>query len=509
MPQTDFGELLRQHRFAAGLSQEELARRAGLSGDAIAALERGRRRTPRPLTVRLLAEALALPDHERAHFIDTARGLPRRTTAGDRPIPAATPVPAGQLIGRRAELAAAAQVLTATPVRLLTLSGPGGVGKSRLAIAAADAVGDSFPGGHFWISLSPPDRAPAAGVAAATGLPRPSAHRDLTDVLDLVAEQLGDRRALLVLDDCERVVHDAATICEELLQRCPHLHVLATSREPLHVSGERVTPIRPLPIDDAVTMFHTRAIAHGVQPTADEHGDVRQICRHVDGIPLAVELAASRLNILTVKQVVMELARSSAILAGTDRTAPHRHQTWHASLQWSYDLLTADERTFFAAMSIFSGGWTIAAARAVSAGLAMTTERHDVVVELTSKLVDASLCLVRRERGFARYDMLGLVREYAARQLTRHPARAHVEREHLRHFTALAAAAEPHLLGPDGARWISMLDAELANLRAAMLRALTRGYITAALRLLDSLATYCHLRGLDTEWQAWRESLWT
>ncbi|WP_162448906.1 tetratricopeptide repeat protein [Phytoactinopolyspora mesophila] len=499
MPPLEFAALLRQHRSTAGLSQEELAQRAGLSGDAVAALERGRRRAPRPLTVRLLADALRLEGEARAAFVEAAW----QPAPADRPTPRPTPLTPDEFIGRAADLAESIRLLNETATRVLTLTGPGGVGKTRMATEVAAAMRASFPDGVHWVSLSPSSNEPAvtAAIAAALGLniPRDSGR------LDLLAEHIGARRMMVVLDNCEHVVDVAATLCVTLLRRCPALSILATSRELLRVPGEVIQPVPPLARPHAARLFITRAGSHGVDPPEENLAHIDAICERLDGLPLAIELAAARVRILTIEQIADELSASTRILSSGVRTAPHRHQSLHAAIEWSHDLLDAEEQRFFAVLSVFSGGWTMPAAHAVWSSVRPGASWAHAV-DLSARLADKSLIIVTRDEATARYGMFDVIHEYAADCLTENGLRSPAELAHLSYYAQLAVDAEPELNEPD--RWIRLreLDAEFGNMRAAMRRALSHQQHEQALRLAGALYPFAYLRGYYSTGRAWLET---
>jgi len=502
-----FGELLRKHRRDAGLSQERLAERSGLSVDAIAALERGRRRAPREQTLRLLANALRLGPADRVELAKAARqGDTTRTTL--RPPPA----PANELVGRDSELSLTSRLLGEARTRLLTLTGPGGVGKTRLGLATARAIGHRFEDGVCWVPLASMNRVVAA-IGAALGLPPPAAERGIGEA----AEQIGRRHLLIVLDNCEHLLSDAAAACSALLEACPQVTILATSRELLRVPGETVHEVPPLALPDAgwpedrmaaapaVRLFVDRATARG-HGHVDRLEQVARVVRRLEGMPLAIELAAARTNVLTVTELAAELESSFAILTGGASTASPRQQSLRAAISWSHDLLTPSERELFATGSIFAGGWTLAAMVAVATGRTdpAPLERAEIL-DLTGRLVDKSLVRVGREAGTARYDMLAVIREFATAQLDGSGRCDEVARRHAGYYIALVEEAESHLRGPNQADWLNRLDAELDNLRAAIAWSYRAGATAESLRLAGGLWLFCYLRGHYAEGSTWLE----
>jgi predicted ATPase/DNA-binding XRE family transcriptional regulator len=498
-----FGGLLRRHRREAGLSQEKLAELAGLSVDAIAALERGRRRAPRAHTLRLLADALRLDDSDLARLsaaarkeVDTARGPVRQP-----------PAPINELIGRTTELTATSRLLGQRISRLLTLTGPGGVGKTRLTLALASQVADNFPDGVCWVPLAAvtDSAAVAPTVAGSIGM-----HLlESTRLVEEIAEQIGRSTMLLVFDNCSHQVATVGQICSTLLEYCPNLSILASSRELLRLPGESVyvVPALSLPHDEdqltsseAVRLFVERATARGCDPTG-QLDQVARVVRRLEGMPLAIELAAARMNVMTIEELATELDTSFGILAGGPPTASPRQQSMYGAIEWSHALLTRTERDAFAQLSVFAGGWTLGAAAAVIPGGATRVEALDII----GRLADKSLIRVVRRGGVARYYMLGVIREFAADRLRAAGQTDEAAARHARYYVDLAEEAETHLRGPDQREWLDRLDGELSNLRAAMAWALRTGAVTEALRLAGALWLFCYLRGLYAEGSQWLE----
>ena len=505
---TGFGDLLRRHRRDAGLSQEALAEAAGLSVDAIAALERGRRRAPRPHTLRQLGDALKLGEPDRAQLATAARHDGDTTRATMRPLP----VPANELVGRATELSGAGRLVGNRLTRILTLTGPGGVGKTQLTLALAGGVAEKFEDGVCWVPLAPisDPGGVASAIAASTGLHPLDGARLVEEII----EHIGRRNLLLVLDNCEHVVADTASVCTALLESCPNLVVLASSRELMRVPGESVYVVPPLALprsdeqletSPAVRLFVDRAAARGNGPTGQIE-QVARVVRRLEGMPLAIELAAARTNVLTVEELATELETSFGILAGGTSTAGPRQQSLYGAIGWSHDLLTPAERELFALLSVFVGGWTLSAAAAVFAD---TTSPGPLdraaALDLTGRLVDKSLIRVSRDRGIARYDMLAVIREFAAAQLVASDRAEDAARRHATFYLGLAEEAESHLRGASQGDWLDRLDGELDNLRAAMSWSLRTGAVSEAVRLAGGLWLFCYLRGHYAEGGEWLE----
>jgi predicted ATPase len=372
-----FGALLRHHRIAAGLSQEMLAERARMSVNGISALERGERRSPYRDTVALLTKALNLAPAAKAE-LEAAAVRPRhplgrvdaQAIAGDRRRDATNlPLARNILIGRETEIAEIVRILRES--RLVTVTGTGGVGKTRVAAAVGEALLDDMKAGVWLVELAPLTHGSFVESAIARVLSvQESPDRPL---LESLLAYLKQRALLLILDSCEHVIAEAAALADMLLRGCPQLRILGTSREHLRIAGEQTYRLPSLSVptaDEAVglsaasaatyasiTLFAQRAQAiDRAFALSDENTSiVAEICRRLDGIPLAIELAAARINILPVRELATKLDQRFRILTGGDRTALPRQQTMRALIDWSYDLLPATERRLFERLSVFAG----------------------------------------------------------------------------------------------------------------------------------------------------------
>jgi predicted ATPase len=385
--------------------------------------------------------------------------------------PSAAPPPAApnnlpaertRFIGRQKELADCSRLLE--EARLLTLTGIGGAGKTRLALKLAAERLDRHPDGVWLVDLAPladPARVPEA-LAAVLGV-REAADRSLTEML---GQDLRGKRALLVLDNCEHLLAACAELSNALLSAAQEIRILATSREGLGVEGERLFALQSLDSPAAVSLFVDRArqALHGFELGDEEAAGVAEICRRLDGIPLAIELAAARVKMLSVEQIRVKLDDRFRLLTGGSKTALSRHQTLRATIQWSYDQLPAAEQRLFRALSVFAGGWTLAAAERVAGH---KTDDFDVL-DLLSRLVDKSLVVVDRERdGEPRYRLLETVRQYGRERLTEDGEAPAVRRRHVTEFLTLAERAYGERFAREES-WAATLEAEHDNLRAAL-----------------------------------------
>ncbi|MEV7845550.1 BTAD domain-containing putative transcriptional regulator [Streptomyces cyaneofuscatus] len=453
---------------------------------------------------------------------------PPPATSAVRP---ATNIPAAltELIGRSGAMDQLRTLLAAN--RLVTLTGAGGVGKTRLALAMASEVVDRFPGGvrlaEFAV-LDPP-RGPAgraaagaspAGVHEVVGAvlgvrddagPNPGGGAPLSAV-DRLAHALGDEPALLVLDNCEHVVEDAAELAERLLKAAPRLRILATSRKPLGITGEHLQEVPPLrhpgPAADlgpaavrrfsAVRLFEARAAAAAPRFVLDRSNAaaVVSICRRLDGIPLALEMAATRVRSLGVAELEARLDDRFPLLATGSRSAPERQRTLRSVIDWSWGLLDEQERTVLRRLAVHSDGATLDAAEVVCG--AGGPDRAPVV-DLLARLVDCSLVVMAEGTDGPRYRLLESVAAYCTERLRENGESDEVRRLHRAYYTALAERADPHLRGHGQRQWLRRMDAETANLRAALDSAVQDGDADRALRLVNAVAWYWRLRGRNQE----------
>ncbi len=533
-PHQIFGQALKRYRVTAGLSQEQLAERAGLTAQGISALERGVRHKPYPDTVERLATALGLSDADRTAF-DAAVVRVRRPVS--TPIPISLPdavtarphtpfVPAHHLpaqptplIGRARDVAEVMAVLRQGDARLLTLTGLGGVGKTRLALRVAQEALDVFADGVVFVALAPL-REPTLVVATIAGALE---IRDTGGQSLLVAlyGRLRDRHVLLLLDNFEHVA-EAAPLVADLLAACPRLSILVTSRAILRLRGERVYPVPPLATPDparlpptdvlatipAVDLLMQRArdLVPDFALDATNASAIAVLCRRLDGLPLALELAAARLRVLSPQALLGRLDHRLPLLTAGARDLPERQRTLRATLEWSHDLLTAGERALFRRLAVFAGDATLDVIEVVCLDGA---DAADAAVDGVAALVDKSL--LRREsalNGEPRFGMLETVREYAREQLAAHGEEEAVRRRHLAHYLALAEHAQPRLWGPDQAAWLERLEQDHNNLRAAMAWAMEAGDLGAALRLATAVWWFWWTRGTYvTEGRGWLDAL--
>jgi predicted ATPase/transcriptional regulator with XRE-family HTH domain len=516
-------------RLLAGMSREALAERSGISVATLAALEGAPRRRPFPNTVLALAEALDLAPAERGLLLELASDAatsPRTPLTEPPPvatIPAARvrlPVPPTTLISRDTEVASATALLdpSGSVAPLLTLLGSGGVGKTRLALAVAAALVDMYADGVVFVDLAAlRDHTLVPATIAHALAVRESSRRGSIEQL---LAYLRDRQMLLVLDNFEHLL-EARTLVLELLQQCPRLALLITSRAPLRLQGERRVVVGPLSTpavedDDspaaiasspAVQLFAERARATAAEfsLTANNAATVASICRRLDGLPLAIELAAARVRQLTPATLLGRLEPRLALLTGGGPDLPQRQQTLRATLEWSAELLQPSERAVFQRLAVFAGGWSVEAAEAVATDADLAEED---VLDALQALVDSSLIHRSDDRtAEPRFVMLETVREYALEQLEAHQEAAQRSRRHAAYFLTLAEQAEPELRGADQRSWFDRLDRELGNLRVALAWARSAGDLELGLRLANALSVFYEERGHVREGAEWLDTL--
>jgi non-specific serine/threonine protein kinase len=421
---------------------------------------------------------------------------------------------ATSFIGRERELAEVRRLLATT--RLLTLTGAGGVGKTRLALAVAAQVPTSYPDGVWLVELAPladPMLVPQA-VARVLGV-RDRPDQPLTETL---TAWLATRRLLLVLDNCEHLVAACATLAAAILRVCPDIRVLATSREALGIAGETIWRVPSLSLPDpdpasvdhltrseAVRLFVERAasVQTTFAVTARNAPAVAQVCQRLDGIPLALELAAARVRVLTVEQIAARLDDRFRLLTGGSRTALPHQQTLRATLDWSYQLLTEPERVVLRRLAVFAGGWTLEAAEAVCAGDGIEAWQ---VLDLVTQLVDKSLVVADTVDEQVRHRLLETIRQYGWDRLAETPEAAAVRDRHRAWCLALAETAEPALWGSDQLVWLARLDAEHDNLRAALAWSQEVAPLEG-LRLAANLFQFWRVRGHHAESRRWLNDL--
>jgi predicted ATPase/transcriptional regulator with XRE-family HTH domain len=511
-------ELLRRYRLNAGLTQNALADRAGISGRAVSDLERGMRRFPYPDTLQRLADALGVGDVERALLQSAAARLDGRAQLQSSPRAALAhnlPVQLTSFVGRAQDIADICREVEHT--RLLTLAGPGGVGKTRLVLQVAEAKLGIFRDGVWFVELAPlsePALVPHT-IANALNVPEKPEESITTSLL----KALQPLQLLLILDNCEHLLTACVELIDRLLRACPDLVVLTTSREVLGLGAETVWRVRALRVNsadvareleqstesEAAELFieRARAIQTGFAMTPDNASAIQDICQRLDGIPLAIELAASRVGVFGLEHLAERLASDARLLISKDRTVASRQQTLENAIQWSYELLTREEQFVFDRLSVFAGGWTLEAMEAV-------VGNNDLAVELLvalEHLVDKSLVQVDDAAGHARrYWLLEPLRQFACNRLEQRGEVATIHERHAAFFLEVFEQAEQEfLLQFATPGLLNRMDRDIGNLRVALRWLIGQSDAERAQRLSGAARTLWLQRAYLEEGRRWLE----
>jgi predicted ATPase/transcriptional regulator with XRE-family HTH domain len=523
MAEVTFGEWLKRRRRALSLTQAELAQQVGCSTIALRKIEAEERR-PSEQIVERLAEVFNIVPAERQSFLRYARGnwrlvptsleeVPWRTarTSSHSNVPASTT----SLIGRDGDIAAVRGYLAQADIRLVTLIGPPGIGKTRLSMAAARAAQEDFVDGAFFVPLATitdPDFVVAAMIQA-LGL----VETDQRSALERLTDGLGTRQLLIVLDNFEQVI-EAALLLADLLQACPNLKLIVTSRESLRVPGEWLYLVPPLTLPDeaqlktltdrtatdfsALRLFAERA--HAVRPdfalTPETVRAVVAICRHLDGLPLAIELIASRLRMMSPQALLAHLTSDFTLQADGMRGVPARQKTLHNAIAWSYDLLSREEQTLLARLSVFASDFTLAEAQAIA-------QMPDAISGVMSLLDKSLLARAIDARGEVRFSQLKMIRDFARDRLREKNEEAEVRDRHMTYFLDLAEQADQEIHGPHQIDWLNRLELVHDNLRSALEWCIAEQNTEAGLRLLGSLGWPWDVRCHYSEARSWFDRL--
>jgi predicted ATPase/DNA-binding XRE family transcriptional regulator len=523
MEQHSFGYWLRLKRKALDLTREGLAERVGYSAATIRKIE-DEERHPSVQIAERLAEIFNISQDERIDFLRFARGDWKSAPSEkneDSPWRASTkstrsniPSTTTSLIARAVEIALVREYLSNDDIRLVTLIGPPGIGKTRLSIESVRAALPDFPDGVFFVALAPLDGPTLIAVTIAQALGYVGARNISTD--EQLKEGIGEKQMLIVLDNCEHLIEDVASLASSLLSTCSRLKILATSRESLRIPGEWLYPVPAFDVPSesssvdmenavnfpALTLFAERARA--VRPdfvlNAENVKTVSAICAHLDGLPLVIELIAARMRLMSPESLLARLNDQFILTADGMRAASARQKTLNNAIGWSYNLLSEEEQKIFVRLSVFSGGFTLDAAEAMFS----RTVTEKTVPDLITLLLDKSLLQrTPNEHDQARYTMLVTIQQFARDRLRQIGEEVELRNWHLAYFIDFTENADQELRGPNQLEWLRLLEYEVDNLRAALDWAIEIGQTEAALRLVRKLHWFWFMRGDHTEGRQW------
>jgi predicted ATPase/DNA-binding XRE family transcriptional regulator len=522
LAEASFGEWLQRQRKAAGWTQAQLAQQIGCSASALKKIEAEQRR-PSEQIVDRLAQILHIPPFERADFLGFARGnrdWAARESVKDRPWHTSQqsprsnlPAPASSLIGREGDIEVVRDYLLKEEIRLVTLVGPPGIGKTRLSIAAAQKTRFAFSDGVFLISLAPLDHPGLIAPAVVQALGFTEAGPK--SAIDRLREGIAEKQMLLIMDNCEHLIEEVASLAPALLLACSRLKLLITSRESLRIPGEWLYIVPTLRVPDenttmsleiaaqypALLLFAERARA--VRPdfslNANNIPVISAICAQLNGLPLAIELIAARVRMMSLKELLAGLDQQLTLYADGMRAQNTRQKTLNDAIGWSFDALSAEEQTIFARLSVFSGGCTLKAAEAIFS----RSVREKSVPELIASLLDKSLLQrTSDQQEETRFSMLTVIQQFALDRLRRIDMEAEARDRHLTYFLDLAEQAEPYLMSAKRQIWLERLRRDYDNLRAAL--AWSQGW-EAGLRLVGALRWFWEYAGMVREGRTWAE----
>lgn len=511
---SSFGRLLRRLRIAAGFSREALAERAGLSAKTVAALENGARGSPYRGTVLALTQALDLRGKSRSSFAAAASRPYRARKMGRFSTPRHNlPAPISSFVGREDVIAEVGALISRH--RLVTLTATGGMGKTRVALRVAEQLASNWAGGVWFVDLGSVEDPSLVGerVAATLGVGREA---DARPICERLAAELRGQQLLLLLDNCEHVLAEAARVVATVLPACPRVSILATSRERLNVPGEHAYRVPPLALPqsaapdltqtfDSTRLFVERASAVASFTLNETTAPiVADICRRLDGIPLAIELAAAQVGDLTVHDLARHLDDRFRILGGGARSGIGRQQTMRAAIDWSAGGLPPAQQALLRRVAIFAGGWTLDAAATVCGG---ESEARFDMLEGLSALVRKSLVIADTGRVRTRYRLLETTQHYARERLDAVGERRSMSERHARWFARFCDEAKDTVWTTQFAPWLAGVGEELDNVRMALAWALgDDGNTAIALRLATGFAPFWRFVGLGYEGQRWLEA---
>lgn len=504
-----FGEWLRKQRRTFDLTQQAFANQLGCAEVTLRRIEAGSLKPSKELA-QIILEKLGIPEMERPQWISFARGLSGfpLTSTPSKKVTSNLPSPITTFIGREKEQSDVVRLIAKH--RLVTLTGAGGVGKTRLAIRVGEQVLGNYADGVWLVEFAPiidlllVPRVTAIAIGLRDEPQRP--------VVDMLSDYLREKEMLIILDNCEHVLDACAQLADTMLKRCPGLKILVTSREALSILGEAVYPVPSLELPEhqqllknfranaSVRLFEERAqlARMDFSLTIENVASVAEICSKLDGIPLAIELAAARVKMFSTKQIAARLQKRFRLLTTGNESSP-RHRTLQAAIDWSYDLLSPAEKSVFQRLSVFINGWTLEAAEAICSDANILSQD---ILEVLTHLTNKSLVITEKTQMGMRYRMLETIRQYANEKLIQSEEIDELRNKHLDYFLRLAETAEPHLLRSEQLEWLSLLDVDYENLRLAFEWALNKESVESSLKLCNALLWFWKIRsrwieGLD------------
>jgi len=517
LTEVSFGEWLKRQRNSRGLTQEQLAHQIGCATITLRKIESEERR-PSAAIVEQLGKIFEIPQKEQPNFLKFARGdwtKSPSTSSDEKPWQFSKsprtnlPEPLTSFIGREKELVDVINLITKH--RLVTLIGPGGVGKTRLSLKIGEQLIENYDDGVWLVefaSILDPLLVPHT-TAIAIGL-RDEPQRP---VIDMLSDYLHGKSMLIILDNCEHLLDACAQLATTLLKRCPKLRILATSREALGILGEANYPVPSLELPDlqqliekikhyeSVRLFEERAqlIQIDFMLTIENVFSVVNVCNQLDGIPLAIELAAARVGMFSTEKISESLHHSFNLLSAGNRTALPRHQTLRAAIDWSYDLLSPVEQTLFRRLSVFVNGWTLEAAEAICSDVKVDPE---MIIDVLTQITNKSLVITDDSQAKTRYRMLETIRQYANEKLVESKEIKQIQNSHLNFFMKLAEEAEPKLNGGEQALWLERFEIEQGNFSTALRWGL-ENRAEAGFRLVSALWLFWFMHAHFIEGRQW------